>query len=65
MHIGTIEEEARTIATMKKYIEKNNLANDINWERKHHEIYISDFREAGKEKIKKVLRIPVKEIKYV
>jgi hypothetical protein len=60
MHIGPFDEEPKTIAAIEKYIEENNLVNDINKERHHHEIYLSDFRKVAKEKMKTVLRIPVR-----
>jgi hypothetical protein len=62
MHIGSFDEEPRTMETIEKYITENNYANDINTERHHHEIYLSDFRKVEKEKLKTVLRIPIKKI---
>jgi hypothetical protein len=61
MHIGSFDDEPRTIAAIEKYIEENNLINDISGERHHHEIYLSDYRKAEKEKLKTVLRIPVRK----
>ncbi|GHU23087.1 transcriptional regulator [Spirochaetia bacterium] len=60
MHIGPFDDEPKTIKLIDKYIEQNNLMNDINKERWHHEIYLSDFRKVKSEKMKTVLRIPVK-----
>jgi hypothetical protein len=54
--------EPETIAKIEKYIKENNLANDINTKRHHHEIYLSDLRKTAKKKLKTVLRIPVKKI---
>jgi hypothetical protein len=62
MHIGPFDNEPETIAKIEKHIEENNLVNDINTKRHHHEIYLSDFRKVEKEKLKTVLRIPVKRI---
>ena len=62
MHIGSFDEEPRTMEIIEKYISENNYANDINTERHHHEIYLSDFRKVEKEKLKTVLRIPIKKI---
>jgi hypothetical protein len=61
MHTGSFDEESKTITIIEKYIEGNNLVNDINTERHHHEIYLSDFRKVEKGKLKTVLRIPVKK----
>jgi hypothetical protein len=63
LHIGSFDEEQKTITIMEEFIKENNLANDINQERHHHEIYLSDFRKVAKEKLKTILRIPVKKIK--
>ncbi|MDR2026443.1 MAG: GyrI-like domain-containing protein [Prevotellaceae bacterium] len=61
MHIGSFDEELKTIRLIEKYIEENNLINDLtNEERKHHEIYLSDPRKTEKSKMKTILRIPVK-----
>jgi hypothetical protein len=61
MHIGSFDDESKTMGTIEKYIVENNLINDINGERHHHEIYLSDFRKTAKDKLKTVLRIPVRE----
>ncbi|MDR0792258.1 MAG: GyrI-like domain-containing protein [Chitinophagaceae bacterium] len=61
MHIGSFDDEPKTVAEMEKYMEENNLVNDIGKERHHHEIYLSDFRKTAQEKLKTVLRIPVKK----
>jgi hypothetical protein len=61
MHMGSFDEESKTMEVIEKYIEENNLMNDINKERHHHEIYLSDFRKTAKEKLKTVLRIPVRK----
>jgi hypothetical protein len=62
MHIGSFDEEPRTMETIEKYITENNYKNGIDAERHHHEIYLSDFRKVEKEKLKTVLRIPIKKI---
>ncbi|MDR1956680.1 MAG: GyrI-like domain-containing protein [Treponema sp.] len=61
MHIGPFDEEPRTVKLMEKYMEENNLINDINKERWHHEIYLSDFRKVESSKVKTILRIPFKK----
>ena len=62
MHIGSYDSEPKTLAFIDEFINKNNLINDINDKRKHHEIYLSDPRKAEPSKMKTVLRIPVKKI---
>jgi hypothetical protein len=34
---------------------------DVNEKRRHHEIYLSDFRKTETSKLKTVIRIPVKK----
>jgi hypothetical protein len=60
MHIGPFDDEPKTIALIDAYLEKNNLLNDMSETRRHHEIYLSDFRKTAPEKLKTVLRIPVR-----
>ncbi|MDR2192042.1 MAG: GyrI-like domain-containing protein, partial [Endomicrobium sp.] len=62
MHIGSFDEEAKTVKLIEKYIEENGLINDlVNEKRKHHEIYLSDPRKTEKSKMKTILRIPVRK----
>jgi len=60
MHIGTYDDEPKTLKLMGDFIEKNGLQRDINETRRHHEIYLSDPRKTDVSKLKTVLRIPVK-----
>jgi len=61
MHIGSYDDEPKTIKSMDDFIKENNLKNDINEKRKHHEIYLSDPRKTEKSKLRTVIRIPVKK----
>jgi len=61
MHIGSYDDELKTIKMIDDFIKENNLKNDINEKRKHHEIYLSDPRKTEKSKLKTVIRIPVKK----
>jgi len=61
MHIGSFDDEPKTMKLIDNYIENNNLVNDVNEKRRHHEIYLSDFRKTEISKLKTVLRIPVKK----
>ncbi|WP_251546451.1 GyrI-like domain-containing protein [Limosilactobacillus caecicola] len=60
MHIGAYDTEPMTVERLHKFIENNNLHLDINENRYHHEIYISDPRRTPSVKLKTVLRLPVK-----
>jgi hypothetical protein len=59
MHIGPFSEEGPTIQKIHDFIKKQG--DDFEGtEQKHHEIYLSDFRKAAPEKMKIILRQPVK-----
>lgn len=65
MHIGSYDEEPKTMNIIEEYIKSNNLKNDIGSilddgiVRRHHEIYLSDPRRTKTENLKTVIRIPV------
>ena len=61
MHIGSFDNEPATVALMDTYIEQNGYLNDINKDRLHHEIYMSDARKVAPEKWKTVIRHPINE----
>ncbi len=61
MHIGDYNSEPQSIALMEDYINQNNYANDINENRHHHEIYLSDPRKVAADKCKTVIRIPIRK----
>ena len=60
MHIGPFDDEPDTVAVMDRYLAENGYVNDMNDERMHHEIYISDARKVVPEKWKTVIRHPIK-----
>jgi len=61
MHIGSFDDEPKTIKIMEDFIIRNNFVNDIGSKRKHHEIYLSDPRKIEPDKMKTIIRIPVKK----
>ena len=60
MHIGPYDAEPATIALMKDFAEKNGHRIDITESRYHHEIYLGDPRKTVPEKLKTVIRYPIK-----
>lgn len=62
MHIGPYDNEPVTVKLMDDYLAQNGYANDLNSERMHHEIYLSDPRKCLPEKMKTVIRHPVKRL---
>ena len=61
MHIGPFDHEPSTAALMDQYIAENGYANDMNENRLHHEIYLSDARKAAPEKWKTIIRHPIRK----
>ena len=59
MHIGSYDDEPRTVALMESFVADNGCRIDITDTRFHHEIYLSDARKVAPEKRKTVLRLPV------
>lgn len=61
MHLGSFDDERATVSLMDLYLEQNGYVNDMNKNRLHHEIYLSDARKVAKEKWKTVIRHPIKK----
>ena len=61
MHIGAYDDEPATVALMHAYMEQQGCALDITDKRLHHEIYLSDARKTAPEKLKTVIRHPIKK----
>ena len=60
MHIGSYDSEPVTIELMHSFMEQEGYALDISDKRFHHEIYLSDARRTAPEKLKTVIRHPIK-----
>jgi hypothetical protein len=60
MHIGSYDDEPATVAMLNGFATRNGCTIDINDARRHHEIYLSDPRKVAPEKLKTVLRHPMK-----
>lgn len=56
MHIGPFDAEPATFSKMQYYTEANGYRR---LEKRHHEIYLSDFRRTAPEKLKTVLRFRI------
>ena len=61
MHIGSYDDEPATIVAMEQYAVDNGYAIDISETRRHHEIYLSDPRKVAPEKLKTVIRHPIRK----
>ena len=60
MHIGSYDDEPATIARMEQFMQENGYQTDLEGGRQHHEIYLSDPRKAAPDKLKTVIRLPVR-----
>lgn len=60
MHLGSYDDEPATIARMTEYLAAEGYAADITDARRHHEIYLSDPRKTAPEKLKTIIRLPIK-----
>ena len=61
MHSGSYDDEPATVAAMDKFIADNGYENDISDTRRHHEIYLSDARKVAPDKLKTVIRHPIRK----
>lgn len=61
MHLGSFDSEPATVALMENYLTEQGFVNDLNEQRLHHEIYMSDARRVAPEKWKTVIRHPIKK----
>ena len=62
MHIGSYDAEPETVRLMHGFMESRGCRLDISDTRQHHEIYLSDPRKCAPEKLKTVLRHPIRPV---
>ena len=60
MHVGSYDDEPATVRLMHEFMESEGYELDITNERMHHEIYLSDARKTAPEKLKTVIRHPIR-----
>ena len=60
MHIGPYDDEPTTVAAMDEYARFQGCELDFSQGRFHHETYLSDIRRTKPEKLKTVIRQPIK-----
>ncbi len=60
MHHGSYDDEPASVDLMHKFIQENGYELDFSESRLHHEIYLSDPRKCAPEKLKTVIRHPIK-----
>lgn len=62
MHIGAYDDEPETIEAMHRFMEEQGYTLDITEQRYHHEIYLSDARRVAPERLKTVIRHPIRRV---
>ena len=62
MHIGSYDDEPATIKLMDSFALNNGWQLDFSETRLHHEIYLNDPRKTSPEKLRTVIRHPVKNL---
>ena len=60
MHLGSYDMESVAIGRMKALVAQEGLSIAIDDKRRHHEIYLSDPRKTAADKLRTVIRYPVK-----
>ena len=61
MHIGPYDNEPAAIEKLEQFIADSGFVTDIGGNRLHHEIYLGDPRRTAPERLKTVIRHPVKK----
>ena len=62
MHTGPYDDEPATLSRLEQFIAENGCVPDYTESRKHHEIYLGDPRRTAPERLRTVLRLPVKKV---
>ena len=60
LHVGSYAAEPGTIAALHGFMEENGLLNETGSARKHHELYLNDPNKTAPERLRTVLRLPVR-----
>ncbi|MBQ2659267.1 MAG: GyrI-like domain-containing protein [Erysipelotrichaceae bacterium] len=61
MHNGSYDDEPATVSLMHEYALQEGYVPDITDKRLHHEIYLSDARKTASEKLKTLIRHPIRK----
>jgi hypothetical protein len=60
LHIGSYDDEPRSTAVLEQFIAASGYSADFTDKRRHHEIYLSDPRKTAPEKLKTIIRYPIR-----
>ena len=61
LHVGAYDDEPATVAAMDEFARVQSYVVDISETRFHHEIYLSDPQRTAAEKLKTVVRHPIRK----
>lgn len=61
LHVGPYDAEPATIDKLSSFIAEQGFVPDFSPERRHHEIYLGDPRRTAPERLKTVIRHPVRK----
>lgn len=61
LHQGPYDDEPATVEMMHHYLRENGYELDFSDTRHHHEIYMSDPRKTAPEKLRTIIRHPIKK----
>lgn len=61
LHIGPYDDEVHSVSKMHDYINQEGYQLDISDIKHHHEIYLSVTRKTDSDKLKTILRHPIKK----
>lgn len=59
MHIGPYDDEPATLRAMNDHAESQGFRVDLDGDRRHHEIYLSDPRKTAPARLRTVIRLPI------
>lgn len=62
LHVGPYDTEPASIERLEAFAAEQGYAADFSQERRHHEIYLGDPRRCAPEKLRTVIRHPVRKI---
>lgn len=65
MHVGSYDDEPVSIEKMNSFLNENGYVSDLSDLRLHHEIYLSDPRRTAVQRLRTVIRHPVRPIDYI
>lgn len=60
LHVGSYDDEPATVEAMDAFAREQRYEIDLSEERRHHEVYLSDARKVAADKLKTIVRHPIK-----